>query len=66
MFSCCRSYYYKDKNLSKDGYATLIYKGENSRYIFFNANIGVVGFCSKIGIAQLELNDVLDLINLAI
>ncbi|QUI60384.1 MULTISPECIES: hypothetical protein [unclassified Wolbachia] len=66
MFSCRRSYYYKDEKLSKDGHAMLIYKGENSRYIFFDANIGVVGFCSKTGIAQLELNDVLDLINLAI
>ncbi|WP_250126922.1 hypothetical protein [Wolbachia endosymbiont of Ostrinia furnacalis] len=66
MFSCRRSYYYKDEKLSKDGHAMLIYKGENSRYIFFDANIGVVGFCSKTGIAQLELNDVLDLINFAI
>ncbi|MGL9757973.1 MAG: hypothetical protein ACR5LA_03805 [Wolbachia sp.] len=66
MFSCRRRYYYKDGKLNKDGHAMLIYKGENNRYIFFDVNIGVVGFCSKTGIAQLERNDVLDLINLAI
>ncbi|MFL3876099.1 hypothetical protein wTkk_000008 [Wolbachia endosymbiont of Trichogramma kaykai] len=28
MFSCRRSYYYKDEKLIKDGHAMLIYKGE--------------------------------------
>ncbi|WP_395463050.1 hypothetical protein [Wolbachia endosymbiont of Cantharis cryptica] len=47
-------------------HSTLVYKAENSKYIFFDPNKGAVGFCPNTGIANLTPKEICRILELAI
>ncbi|WP_353285189.1 hypothetical protein [Wolbachia endosymbiont (group A) of Beris morrisii] len=54
-----------DYNVSS-AHSMLVYKAENSKYIFFDPNEGAVGFCPDTGVANLTSEEICKTLELAV
>ncbi|QOD38067.1 hypothetical protein [Candidatus Wolbachia massiliensis] len=60
------TYSRKNDNDKILAHSILIYKAENSKYIFFDSNKGAVGFCPDTGIASLTPKEICKTLELAV
>ncbi|UIP92333.1 hypothetical protein JSQ73_003950 [Wolbachia endosymbiont of Anopheles demeilloni] len=57
---------YNRADVKGAGHSMLVYKEENDKYIFFDSNKGVVGFCPDTGAANFTLEEVCRVMELAV
>ncbi|WP_250295200.1 hypothetical protein [Wolbachia endosymbiont of Oedothorax gibbosus] len=65
-FSCYACNGEEDENDDNISHSILIYKAENSKYIFFDPNRGAIGFCPNTGVANFTSEEVCKAVELAV